>query len=121
MRAFSAALALVLAPLLGHAPAEAASFDGSWGIQVLTERGQCDPVYRYYIVIQNNAVHVRSMMGEVSPEAAGRINPSGRIDTRLGAADDFVGIRGRLQGGAGAGSWTAPARGCAGRWLAERR
>jgi hypothetical protein len=113
--------AAALACLLTGAPAAASSFDGAWGIQVVTERGQCDPVYRYYIVIQNNAVHVRSMMGEVSPEAAGRINPNGRIDTRIGAPEDPVGIRGKLAGAAGAGSWTAPARGCAGRWVAERR
>jgi hypothetical protein len=122
MRALAA---LALAAVIAHGPAAAAPFggrfDGSWGIQVLTERGECDPVYRYYIVIQNNAVHVRSMMGEVAPEPSGRINPSGRIDTRIGAPDDPVGIRGKLEGAAGSGRWTAPARGCAGRWVAERR
>jgi hypothetical protein len=121
-RAFAGAL---FAPILVHGAAAAAPFDGrfdgSWGIQVLTERGACDPIYRYYIVIQNNAVHVRSMMGEVAPEPAGRIAPSGRIDTRIGAPDDPVGIRGKLAGAAGSGNWTAPARGCAGRWVAERR
>ena len=122
MRAL-AAIALAAVLTCGPAPAGPfdGRFDGSWGIQVLTERGECDPVYRYYIVIQNNAVHVRSMMGEVAPEPAGRINPSGRIDTRIGAADDPVGIRGKLEGAAGSGRWTAPARGCAGRWVAERR
>jgi hypothetical protein len=109
--------------LLGlAAPAGAAQgFDGSWGIQVMTERGACDPVYRYYVVIAANAVHVKSMMGEVSPEVAGRIDPSGRIDSRIGSAEDPVAIRGRLEAAAGSGTWTAPARGCAGRWLAEKR
>ena len=115
-----AALAL-LASLAAPGAVASAPFDGSWGIQVMTERGECDPVYRYYIVIQNNAVHVRSMRGEVAPEPSGRINPSGRIDTRIGAPDDPVGIRGRLERAAGSGSWTAPARGCAGRWVAEKR
>lgn len=96
-------------------------FDGSWAIQVLTAKGACDPVYRYYVVIQGGAVHVKSMMGEVAPQASGRIDPGGRIDSRLGPPDDPVGIRGQLHGGAGAGQWSAPARGCAGRWVAERR
>jgi hypothetical protein len=113
------ALAAVLAS--AAAPAGAAKFDGSWGIEVRTERGACDPVYRYYIVIAANAVHVKSMMGEVSREVAGRIDPSGRIDSRIGSAEDPVAIRGRLEAAAGSGTWTAPARGCAGRWLAERR
>lgn len=119
MRAL-AALPLLAASLCA-ATAAAAPFDGSWGIQVLTESGACDPVYRYYVVIRDNAVHVKSMMGEVAPEPSGRIAPSGRIDSRLGSADDPVGIRGKLERAAGAGQWTAPARGCAGRWVAERR
>ena len=112
------ASSLVLATLASGSVAAAPSqgrFDGSWGIEVLTERGGCEPVYRYYIVIAQNAVRVKSMMGEVSPEVAGR------IDTRIGAADDPVAIRGRLDSAAGTGTWTAPARGCGGRWVAERR
>jgi hypothetical protein len=119
-----AAFGLLAAALASGSAAAAPSqgrFDGSWGIEVLTERGRCDPVYRYYIVIAQNAVRVKSMMGEVSPEVAGRINPTGRIETRIGAPDDPVAIRGQLESAAGAGSWSAPARGCAGRWVAERR
>ena len=109
-----------LLALAGTAPA-GQPFDGSWGIQVLTERGACDPVYRYYVVIANGAVHVKSMMGEVSPEVAGRIAPGGRIAGRIGAADDPVAIRGALETATGGGTWSAPARGCTGRWTAERR
>ena len=118
------ASSLVLATLASGSVAAAPSqgrFDGSWGIEVLTERGGCEPVYRYYIVIAQNAVRVKSMMGEVSPEVAGRINPSGAIDSRIGSADDPVSIRGRLKDAGGSGTWTAPARGCAGRWVAEKR
>ena len=117
-------IGLLTSAFAGAAPASqppGGQFDGSWGIQVLTERGACDPVYRYYVVIAGGAVHVKSMMGEVSPEAAGRIAPTGRIDGRIGAADDPVAIRGTLQKASGGGTWTAPARGCAGRWVAEKR
>jgi hypothetical protein len=122
MRRLGAAL-LIAGLTQGAAASQPAAtrFDGSWGIEVRTERGPCDPLYRYYIVIRGTAVHVKSMMGEVSPEVAGRIAASGRIDTRIGAPDDPVGIRGRLDARAGQGQWTAPARGCAGRWIAERR
>jgi hypothetical protein len=123
MRALVAGL-LASAALAGAAPASQpfdGKFDGSWGIQVLTERGACDPVYRYYVVIADSAIRVKSMMGEVSPEVAGRIAPSGRIDGRIGAPEDPVAIRGRLETASGGGTWTAPARGCAGRWVAERR
>src|SRR3954468_18072417 len=121
VRVIAAAVLVAMVATVGGAASAQGRFDGSWGIEVLTERGGCEPVYRYYIVIAQNAVRVKSMMGEVSPEVAGRINPTGRIDTRIGAADDPVAIRGRLDSAAGTGTWTAPARGCGGRWVAERR
>ena len=115
-------LALTLAATLALAgPALARSFDGSWGIEVMTEQGRCDPRYLYYIVIRDNAVHLRSMMGETSPQAAGRVGPGGRIDGTLGAADDPVAVRGQLESVAGSGTWAAPSRGCSGRWVAEKR
>jgi len=40
------------------------------------------------------------------------------IPDRCGRA---VAIRGRLDSAAGTGTWTVPARGCGGRWVAERR
>lgn len=118
MRALIAGVAL----LLFATPTEASrAVDGSWSVEVLTERGDCEPVYRYYLVIANGAVHVKSMSGEVSPDPAGRIGPMGKIDTRIGSADDPVTIRGRLEGNGGAGTWIASARRCAGRWQAEKR
>ena len=104
------------------APAHAdRAFDGSWSIEVVTERGACDPAYRYYLVIDNGAVHLKSMMGEISPDVAGRIASNGRIDSRIGSAEDPVSIRGHLKREAGAGIWVAPGRRCAGRWQAEKR
>jgi hypothetical protein len=107
--------------LLTAGAAEAQTFDGSWSVEVRTERGACEPVYRYYIEVRNGEVRLRSMTGETSPNVAGRIHPSGRIAGQIGAADDPVDIRGRLEDGSGEGTWNATARGCSGRWGAEKR
>ena len=47
--------------------------DGSWAIEVMTERGACDQLYRYYVVIAGQAVHLRSPFGETSPEPVGAL------------------------------------------------
>jgi hypothetical protein len=107
--------------LLLAGPVAASPFDGGWGIQVITEHGPCDQVYRYYVEVEGGAVRVRSMTGQLSKRVAGRIQGTGRIEGAIGAPDDPVAVEGRLQGEAGAGAWRAPARGCAGRWVAERR
>jgi hypothetical protein len=117
---FSACLFAVGALANGAAQART-TFDGSWSIEVRTERGACEPVYRYYIEVRDGAVRLRSMTGETSPNVAGRIHPSGRIAGQIGAVDDPVDIRGQLDGGSGEGTWNATARSCSGRWMAERR
>ncbi|HVL71974.1 MAG TPA: hypothetical protein VM434_08830 [Beijerinckiaceae bacterium] len=113
-------LALAFALLLAG-PAAASPFDGSWGIEVITERGPCDRVYRYYVEVEDGAVRLRSMTGQVSPRVAGRVQGTGRVNGAIGAPDDPVTVQGRLDEGKGTGDWAAPARGCAGRWVAERR
>lgn len=101
--------------------AEQGRFDGSWGIEVVTGQGACDRLYRFYVTIDNGAVHARSMMGEVAADPVGRVLPNGRISGSFGAADDPVVVRGRLGPSAGSGRWSAPARGCSGQWNAFKR
>ena len=92
-----------------------------WGIEVLTERGGCERVIRDYIVIAQNAVRVKSMMGEVSPEVAGRIKPDRPNRHRSARPTTRSLIRGRLEVAAGTGTWPRRRAGRGGRWVAERR
>jgi hypothetical protein len=96
-------------------------FDGSWAIEIATEGGACDPLYRYYIVIDGETVRIRSMMGETAYATAGFVQPNGSINVRFGQASDPVTVRGRLAADAGGGTWIAEARGCRGKWRAARR
>jgi hypothetical protein len=96
-------------------------FDGAWAIEVETEQGGCERINRFYVVIENGAVKPRSMMGEVSAEAVGRVRADGVVASQLGAADDPVVVRGRLADNSGSGRWSAPAKRCSGPWRASRR
>ena len=103
-------------PAVAQAP-----HDGSWAIEIVTEHGDCDRHYRYYVVVDGPAVRLRSMMGETSPASMGLVRPDGRVNATLGEAADPVNVTGRLAGTSGTGVWSAPARQCKGRWRAERR
>ena len=110
------------ANLLFAAPAVAqAPHDGSWAIEIVTERGDCDRFYRYYVVVDGQAVRLRSMTGETSQAASGLVRPDGRVNATLGQADDPVNVTGRLGATSGTGVWSAPARQCTGRWSAHKR
>jgi hypothetical protein len=115
-----AVLAAALVSLGGPALAQG-RYDGSWAIAITTERGPCDPLYRYYVDVEGETVRLRSMTGGTGQSAAGLVRPDGRINVTLGQAEDPVSVRGRLTQTSGAGGWSAPARGCTGRWSAAKR
>ncbi len=96
-------------------------YDGSWAIAIMTERGSCDPLYGYYVDVEGQTVRLRSMTGTTAQSAAGLVRPDGRINVTLGQANDPVSVKGRLGTATGAGTWSAPARGCTGRWNAAKR
>jgi hypothetical protein len=109
-------------PLLAQAPqGPRGPHDGSWAIEIITEGGACDPLYRYYVVVEGRAVRLRSMTGETSPATMGLVRANGRVEATLGQADDPVNVTGRLAAGSGTGVWSAPARQCTGRWNAHKR
>jgi hypothetical protein len=111
-----AANVLLAGPVLAQAP-----HDGSWAIEIVTERGACDRLYRYYVEVDGQAVRLRSMMGETSQASMGLVRPDGRVNATLGQADDPVNVTGRLAAASGTGVWSAPARQCTGRWSAQKR
>jgi hypothetical protein len=117
-RGACAVFAALIAGAAGPAPGR---YDGSWALEIVTDRGGCDPLYRYYIVVNGETVRLRSMMGETAYQAAGFIQPDGSINVRVGQADDPVTIQGRLGSGSGQGTWTADARSCTGHWRAAKR
>ena len=116
----AASTAAVLVVVSGPAVAQS-RHDGSWAIAIMTERGACDPLYRYYVEVEGQTVRLRSMTGATTQSAAGLVRPDGRINITVGQAADPVSVKGRLGATSGAGLWSAPARGCAGRWSAAKR
>ena len=113
------ALAAATPALAARKPQGAARFDGTWSVEVLTERGGCDRAYRYGIVIEKGQARYA---GGSDFTITGRVQPSGAVRGSISRGSDRAEVVGRLGEATGNGTWmTAGARNCGGRWNAERR
>ena len=99
------------------APRGTASYDGKWSVEVITDQGTCDRVYRWNLGIEGSRV---IDLGEVAKPSGG-VSPSGAVIVRFVRNNDYASATGQLDGDWGSGSWTSPTLACSGRWRAERR
>jgi len=113
--AFAASAALASAP-----SASAASFDGNWSVLIVTQRGPCDPAYRYGLTIQNGVVFYQ---GSAAVNVSGRVSGNGSVSVRVWAGSQSASGSGRLARGSGRGTWrgVGSAGTCSGYWTAEQR
>lgn len=106
------------ATLLLATAADAASlFDGSWNITFVTQRGDCEPAYRYSVNIENGVI--------TSPAVAtfrGTVSSSGAVRASVSVQDKKASGSGTLTRSLGRGTWTgfSGEQRCAGSWTAER-
>jgi len=101
-------------------PATARAFDGTWSVQIITERGGCDRTYRFPVRIRNGSV-VNEFGDAVSLQ--GRVAPNGAIQVSVAAGGQQANGEGRLSPTTGSGTWQGQgsAGSCAGVWQAARR
>jgi hypothetical protein len=94
-------------------------FDGDWSVLIVTQRGACDPSYRYgvqiingYLVYQGGAVNM-----------SGRVASNGNIHVVVSSGNAQANGSGRLSRTTGRGNWVgrSGADACSGYWQAERR
>lgn len=110
-------LAMMGLPL--QAEAQAKRFDGTWSVEVVTERGDCDRAYRYSIVIENGQARYG---GAEAFAVSGRVQANGTVAGSIARGQDRANVTGRLGEGTGTGTWTTSGgRNCSGRWNAEKR
>jgi hypothetical protein len=114
----AAALAL---SLIAATPAAARTpYDGNWSVVIVTERGSCDPAYRYNLLISNGIV---SYPGDSSFSVYGRVVRNGAVSVTVARGGQRADGTGRLSGNYGSGRWrgVGASSECSGRWMAERR
>jgi len=100
-------------------PGSAANnFDGHWSVVITTNRGDCDPTFRYALQIINGAITT-----DAEATVRGRVSATGAIRVTLQSGQQWAAGSGRLRGNSGGGVWQGNGtRGsCSGTWTAERR
>ncbi len=111
-------LAVLVAATTFVSPANSAAprFDGLWSVSIVTEKGDCDPGYRYPVRIANGQL---VNAGDTAFTISGKVGQTGSITVTVAAAGKSATGIGQLAGNAGGGHWTGGA--CSGTWTAERR
>jgi hypothetical protein len=91
-------------------------YDGLWSVSIVTEKGDCDPGYRYPIRISNGLL---ANAGDSVFTITGRVGGAGTITVTVSGGGKSATGSGRIAGNIGTGSWAGGA--CSGSWTAERR
>ena len=116
------ALAILAASVVPAAPAPIAagkaSYNGTWSVLIVTEKGTCDRAYRYPVKIENGSV---GYAGSASFNVSGTVGDNGAVTVTVSRGSQSAKGTGRMSATDGAGTWTAGSGECSGTWSAERR
>jgi hypothetical protein len=94
------------------------SFDGAWTVQIMTQRGACDPGSSFGVEIRGGNVY-----GSGGIPVRGRVAGNGAVSVSVASGSQSASGSGRLSASSGGGTWHGVgSRGaCSGRWSASRR
>jgi hypothetical protein len=98
--------------------ASKASYNGTWSVLIVTEKGTCDRAYRYPVKIENGSV---GYAGTASFNVSGTVGDNGAVIVTVSRGSQSAKGTGRMSLSDGAGTWTAGSGECSGTWTAERR
>jgi hypothetical protein len=113
----SALSALVALSSVSAGFAGAASYDGQWAVQLVTEKGNCDRLLSWDVGVAANRIADSGMFVQTS----GAVDSQGRVKLTVINGSDRVAADGKLNGASGTGAWTSPTRDCSGHWRAAKR
>jgi hypothetical protein len=93
------------------------SYDGSWDLLFVTQRGACDPTYNFSVNITDGIVTHPNLV-----RFSGRVARSGAVRASVTVHDKFASGSGRLSSNSGSGRWSgySGSSRCSGYWTAQR-
>src|SRR5215468_3862647 len=108
-----AALAILASSAVptSSAPISAAkpSFDGTWSVLIVTEKGTCDRAYRYPVRISHGAV---GYAGEASFNVSGHVQSNGAVTVTVSRGSQSASGSGRMSFSDGSGRWATAGGEC---------
>jgi hypothetical protein len=93
------------------------TFDGSWDLLFVTQRGACDPSYSFTVNVANGIVTHPNLV-----KFRGHVARSGAVHASVTVQDKYAAGAGRLSGASGRGTWSGHSGNarCYGYWTAQR-
>jgi hypothetical protein len=93
------------------------TFDGSWDLLFVTQRGACDPSYSFTVNVSNGVVTHPNLV-----KFRGYVARSGAVRASVTVQDKYASGSGRLSGTSGRGTWSGHSGNarCSGYWTAQR-
>jgi hypothetical protein len=93
------------------------TFDGSWDLLFVTQRGECDPSYSFTVNVSNGAVTHPNLV-----RFRGYVARSGAVRASVTVQDKYAAGLGRLSGNSGRGTWSGHSGNsrCSGYWTGQR-
>ena len=93
------------------------TYDGSWDLLFVTQRGPCDPSYSFTVNVANGIVTHPNLV-----KFRGYVAPSGAVRASVTVHDKYASGAGRLSGASGRGTWSGHSGSgrCSGSWTAQR-
>jgi len=109
-----AAACLIPPASLAHARS---TYDGSWDLNFVTQKGACDPSYNFTVNVSDGIVTHPNLV-----KFKGYVAKSGSVRASVTVHDKFASGTGRLSGATGGGKWSgyAGSARCSGYWTAQR-
>lgn len=93
------------------------TFDGSWDLLFVTQRGECDPSYSFTVNVSSGVVTHPNLV-----KFKGYVASSGAVHASVTVQDKYASGTGRLSGASGRGTWSGHSGNarCSGYWTAQR-
>ena len=93
------------------------TYDGSWNLLFVTQRGACDPTYDFSVNIADGIVTHPNLV-----KFKGYVARSGAVHASVTVHDKYASGSGRLSSISGRGTWNGHSGGsrCSGYWTAQR-
>jgi hypothetical protein len=111
------AVALASAALFVGPSAFAASFDGTWSVEVIPHEGSCD-VYKWDVGVSDGRI---TQVEDNLLQASGGIDGRGHVNVILTRGSTELSATGELSNRTGHGRWKSASLNCSGEWRAEKR
>lgn len=93
-------LALGCVAVASSGSAAATNFDGHWSVVIITNRGDCDPTFRYGVQIINGTIST-----DAEATVRGRVSATGAVRVILQSGKQWAAGSGHLRGDSGGGVW----------------